>query len=146
MRLPCELGWADYRLTDYSSIEKWWEIVLSSYFLVSIQANYFRLETVRAESKSQTHAPLIPHVPNIISQFNQHCWWSQGTTWKSALNNLRLIIQPYIFYCLICPWLKVFKIPGLKRCFLKLIGIINYWKGLVLDRKLTQEIQILSAC
>ena len=69
-----ELGWADYRLTDYSSIEKWWEIVLSSYFLVSIQANYFSLETVQPESKSQNHDTLIPHMDNIVSQFNQHCW------------------------------------------------------------------------
>ena len=141
-----ELGWADYRLTDYSSIEKWWEIVLSSYFLVSIQANYFNLQTVQAESKSQNHDTLIPHMDNIVSQFNQHCWWEQGTTWKSALNNLRLIIQPYIFYCLIYPWLQVFKIPGMKRCFLKLIGIMNHWRGLVLDSKLTPEILILCAC
>jgi len=26
-----ELGWADFRLTDYASIERWWEIVLSAY-------------------------------------------------------------------------------------------------------------------
>ena len=145
-----ELGWADYRLTDYASIEKWWELVFSTYFLVSIQANYFRLETIPAEpqSKNQSLAinTFISYVPNTVSRFNQHCWWSQGITWKSALNNLRLIIQPYIFYCLIRPWLQVFKIPGLKRCFLKLIGMMNCWKGLSLDRKSTQEILILSAC
>ena len=137
-------------MTDYASIEKWWEIVLSSYFLVSIQANYFRLETIPVEPQSLNQCPpidtFISHVPNTFSRFNQHCWWEQGITWKSALNNLRLIIQPYIFYCLIHPWLQVFKIPGLKRCFLKLIGIMNCWKGLSLDSKLTQEILILSAC
>ena len=145
-----ELGWADYRLTDYASIEKWWEIVFSTYFLVSIQANYFRLETIPTESQISTQFSvtdtLIPHVLHSICQFERHYWWSQGTTWKSALNNLRLIIQPYIFHCLICPWLQVFKIPGMKRCFLKLIGIMNHWKGLVLYSKLTQEILILSAC
>lgn len=26
-----ELGWTDYRLTDYPSIERWWEIVMSAY-------------------------------------------------------------------------------------------------------------------
>jgi len=40
-----------------------------------------------------------------------------------ALNNLRLIIQPLIFYCLIQPWLQ--NIPGMKRCFLKLINLMN---------------------
>ncbi len=118
--------------------------------MVSIQANYFRLETVPTESQLKTQFTpidtLIPHIPNTVSQFNQHFWWEQGTTWKSALNNMRLIIQPYIFYCLIRPWLQVFKIPGLKRCFLKLIGIMNCWRGLSLDSKLTQEILISSAC
>ncbi len=45
-----------------------------------------------------------------------------------------------------CQAVRVFKIPGLKRCFLKLIGIMNCWKGLSLDSKLTQEILIMSAC
>ncbi|HCF30756.1 MAG TPA: IS701 family transposase, partial [Cyanobacteria bacterium UBA11049] len=26
-----QLGWADFRLTDYNSIERWWEIVFSAY-------------------------------------------------------------------------------------------------------------------
>jgi SRSO17 transposase len=25
-----ELGWADYRLTDAASIERWWEVVMSA--------------------------------------------------------------------------------------------------------------------
>lgn len=29
--------WADFRLTDYESIERWWEIIFSAYLLVSIQ-------------------------------------------------------------------------------------------------------------
>ena len=37
-----ELGWADFRLTDYESIERWWELIFSAYLLVSIQATYFQ--------------------------------------------------------------------------------------------------------
>ena len=33
-----ELGWADFRVTDYSRIEKWWEIVMSAYLMVSLQS------------------------------------------------------------------------------------------------------------
>src|SRR5258707_13848183 len=33
-----ELGWADYRLTDAHSIERWWELVMGAYLLVSLQA------------------------------------------------------------------------------------------------------------
>ena len=36
-----ELGWADYRLTDSSSIERWWELVMCAYLLVSLQAPLF---------------------------------------------------------------------------------------------------------
>jgi SRSO17 transposase len=32
-----ELGWADFRLTEYSRIEKWCEIVMSVYLMVSLQ-------------------------------------------------------------------------------------------------------------
>ena len=41
-----ELDWADFRVTDRQSIEGWWELVMSTYLLVSIQANYFQLETI----------------------------------------------------------------------------------------------------
>lgn len=34
-----ELGWADFRLTRYQDIEKWWEIVCSAYLLVSLFAD-----------------------------------------------------------------------------------------------------------
>ncbi len=29
------LGWADYRVTDYPTVERWWELVLSAYTLMS---------------------------------------------------------------------------------------------------------------
>ncbi|WP_298906292.1 hypothetical protein [uncultured Nostoc sp.] len=63
------------------------------------------------------------------TQFNQHREWSVGMTWKSSLNNLRLIIQPYIFYHLLLPWLDVFNIPGMRRCLLKLIELMNGFRA-----------------
>ena len=120
-----ELGWTDFRLTDYPSLERWWEIVMSAYLLVSIQANYFRLETLKVEPQPRGEASLVEA---SVAPFSQHPWWENGTTWKSALNNLRLIIQPFIFYCLIKPWLQVFRIPRMKRCFLKLIELMNQFR------------------
>ncbi|MGE5656381.1 MAG: transposase, partial [Actinomycetota bacterium] len=38
-----ELGWSDYRLTDYHSIERWWELVYSVYLLVSLQSHNFQI-------------------------------------------------------------------------------------------------------
>ena len=36
-----ELGWADFRVTDYASIERWWELVCCAYLLVSLQSPVF---------------------------------------------------------------------------------------------------------
>ncbi|MEH2079270.1 MAG: hypothetical protein V7K89_04420 [Nostoc sp.] len=99
-QVKSELGWADFRLTDYKSIEWWWEIIFSAYLLVNIQATFFQLH---AQSSPTSTSELSSSTDLNISQYNQHPNWESGTTWKSALNNLRLIIQPYIFYCLIRP-------------------------------------------
>ncbi|MBW4654040.1 MAG: hypothetical protein KME20_13540 [Kaiparowitsia implicata GSE-PSE-MK54-09C] len=31
-----ERGWADFRVTDYAVIEKWWEVVMSAYLMVAL--------------------------------------------------------------------------------------------------------------
>jgi SRSO17 transposase len=116
-----ELGWADFRVTDYASIERWWEIVMSAYLLVSLQANYFQLETL-CPFKNES-------VALSTSQLSHHPLWEEGINWKSALNNLRLIIQPYTFYNLLQPWLEVFKIPKFRRCFFELIEEMNQFLG-----------------
>ncbi len=93
---------------------------------VSLQANSFQAEA------STSHLCIDESSPSLqpsLGQFSQHPWWEPGTTWKSALNNLRLIIQPCIFYCLISPWLQVFKIPGFQRGFLKLISFMNHFRA-----------------
>jgi SRSO17 transposase len=53
-----ELGWADYRLTRYCDIERWWEIVCSSYLMVSLHSEQL-----------QSSAPSSP------SKLAQHPWW-----------------------------------------------------------------------
>jgi SRSO17 transposase len=126
-----ELGWADFRLTGYGSIERGWEIIFSAYLLVSLPADYFQscLEPSRSSSEGASGA--------ILEFFGLHPWWEEGVTWKSALNNLRLIIQPYIFYCLLAPWLEVFSIPGLKRGFFRLMMHMNCFRG---SPKLSQAV------
>lgn len=120
-----ELGWADFRVTDYQSIERWWELVMSTYLLVSIQANYFQLETIIPDSTSQ-----VSTLKSVSSNpFSNHPWWDSGDSWKSSLNNLRLIIQPFIFFCLIQPWLSVFPSQHLQLGFSKLISIMNRFRG-----------------
>jgi hypothetical protein len=57
---------------------------------------------------AQTQQHQVPVKSTLTSLFEHNTRWESGTTWKSALNNLRLLIQPFIFWCLLKPWLQVF--------------------------------------
>jgi SRSO17 transposase len=46
------LGWADFRVTDFNQIERWWEIVCSAYLMVSLQ---FQSLNFSPKSKDDTH-------------------------------------------------------------------------------------------
>jgi SRSO17 transposase len=103
-----ELGWADFRMTHYPQIEKWWEMVCSAYLLVSLHSEQ-----------------LLKLPPQSESNFSLHPWWNNGNGWNSILNNLRLIIQPFVLFHLIKPWLKIYTIPQLSEGFFKLKMIVN---------------------
>jgi SRSO17 transposase len=127
------LGWADFRLTDYNDIEKWWEIVCSVYLMVSLQSSLFKgIEALSGEEgcagENEEHVTK-PAANQTI--FHQHKWWDPGKGWKNILNNLRLIIQPYVYYCLIYGWLEVFAMPFLKGGFTRLIALMNDFTGFV---------------
>jgi hypothetical protein len=55
----------------------------------------------------------------------QHRWWNAGKGWKHALNNLRLIIQPFVTYYLLSPWLEILPLPSLKRGLGQLLTCIQ---------------------
>ena len=98
------LGWADFRVTDYAQIERWWEIVMSAFTMVSLFADAF----------NQT-CPLSHQV------FARHPWWDNQRGWKNLLNNLRLILEPWVACNRLKRWLAVFEIPALSQGFAQLI-------------------------
>ncbi|MEO1148790.1 MAG: hypothetical protein AAFY26_24755, partial [Cyanobacteria bacterium J06638_22] len=61
-----ELGWADFRVTDYAVIEKWWEIVMSAYLMVELHTPPMRAEGV---------VPLELDTSPIVRAMTQHCEW-----------------------------------------------------------------------
>lgn len=137
-----ELGWADFRFTSYTEIEKWWEIVYSAYLMVSLQSELFKEKQEPAEPQIQkeveTSSPKRDedeeeetHGEEGQKGFSRHKWWDKGKGWKNVLNNLRLIIQPLVYGCLLSPWLEVFPIPFLKEGFNKLITLMNGFPGFV---------------
>jgi SRSO17 transposase len=69
-----ELGWADFRLTHYADIRKWWEMVCSAYLLVSLYAEQLN------------PAPKIK--PEI---FAEHPWWDNHQGWKIMILDARAL-------------------------------------------------------
>lgn len=117
-----ELGWADFRVTNYAQIQKWWEVVMSAYLLVSLHADVLN---------PRGHSPKDNITKSVLKKFSTHDWWDKGQGWKNLLNNLRLVLQPFGFFNLIKPWLKVFSIPALSVGFERLIGLMNLFSGAV---------------
>jgi SRSO17 transposase len=102
-----DLGWADYRVTDFASIERWWELVMSAYTLVSLQSPAFAtLGHMGTPSPPGGTAELPPSAP-----VQAHPAWDTSTGWKHSLNNLRLLLQPYVCTCLLLPWLHLLSPP-----------------------------------
>jgi hypothetical protein len=102
------LGWADFRMTHYEQIEKWWEMVMSAFLMVSLFADVFN-----------------DSCPMAQQEFAQHPWWNNQTGWKNLLNNLRLIIQPLICFNWTQRWLVVFPIASLQVGFKQLMHKMN---------------------
>ena len=110
-----QLGWADYRVTHYPQIERGWEIVASAYLMVSLQLRGLGAQPVTLLDDDQL---------NLLTRFRQHRYWNEPQAWKRRLNNVQLLIAPFICFCAIEPWLAVFHILGCR-----LFGDCNsYWK------------------
>lgn len=123
-----ELGWADFRLTDYLQIERWWEIICCAYLMVSWHAIERDLADP-TETETKNTSPQSPKEPEVYSR---HDWWDFTGGWKSTLNNLRLIIQPYVFFNFLKPWLTILNLPSLEDGFLSLLNMMNQFGGYIL--------------
>ena len=115
-----ELGWTDYRFTNFQEINKWWEIIFSAYWMISVHSKVFGdLNLDRALSDSNISDQ------ESIANFALHQQWSDKEGWKSTLNNFRLIIQPTVLFWMIVPWLEVFPNRSLLLGFHQLIAVMN---------------------
>lgn len=112
-----ELGWTDYRFTNFKDIQKWWEIIFSVYTMISLISQPFLSLAQSQTSQGEQR--------NNSVNFSRHQQWDSGSGWKNTLNNLRLIVQPILVLWLIFPWLDVFPNSKLLLGFNHLISLIN---------------------
>jgi hypothetical protein len=115
-----ELGWTDYRFTNFQDIEKWWEIIFSVYLMISLNSPAFL-------SLNQS-CPTEPEIQPTPVDFSRHQQWNPQRGWKNVLNNLRLIIQPTLALSLIFPWLDIFPNQNLLLGFHELIHAMNQFQ------------------
>lgn len=115
-----ELGWADYRLTHYEQIERWWEMLSRVYLLVSLQFYGLGARPPDIVDEGQL---------NLLTRLRQHPDWQQAKGWKRRFNKAQLLVQPFIFLCLLRPWIRLFNVSTLEHGLTKLIRIINSFSG-----------------
>lgn len=116
-----ELGWTDYRFTNFKDIDKWWEIILCVYTMVALNSQPFIY-------LNQSNQIRVGTEENNSVRFSSHKQWNHQGGWKNTLNNIRLIIQPIFIFWMIYPWLEVFPCGNLFTGFNDLIAAVNQSK------------------
>jgi hypothetical protein len=114
---------SDFRLTDAASIERWWELVLCTYLFVSLQAPVFALPEAEA-------APPLPAASAPPLKALAHPAWTDDASWKHRLDNLRLLLQPFVCACLLLPWLRLYPLPPLTAGLADLCALMNTYRPL----------------
>ena len=71
--------------------------------MVSLQSTIFKDMKVLSHEEGVTGANEEHGIQPAATQAlcHKHTWWDCGKGWKNIWNNLRLIIQPYVYYCLL---------------------------------------------
>ena len=116
-----ELGGTDYRFTNFKDIEKWGEIIVCVYTMISLNSQAF----LALNKASQIPTKLEE---NSDVDFYNHKLWKHECGWKNTLNNLRLLLQPLLLFWLIYPWLNIFPNSDLFLGFNHLISAMNQFK------------------
>ncbi|WP_281257298.1 transposase [Merismopedia glauca] len=78
-----ELGWGDFRVTNYRAIERWWEIIFSVYWMISLHSDVFQTGKQNQSQKSI----LSQQQPTSISSLEEQM------IWYHRLDNLQSIIH-----------------------------------------------------
>ncbi len=116
-----ELGWTDYRFTNFQHIERWWEVIFCVYTMISL--NSPALLDLNKSRQIETELQ-----ENSDVDFSNHQQWNYESGWKNTLNNLRLIAQPLLLFWLIYPWIHIFPNSSLLLEFNQLISEMNQFK------------------
>jgi hypothetical protein len=85
---------------------------MSAYTLVSLQTADVAARAHRAPPPEASSTAPPPSPPGALGPRETHSAWDTRTGWKHHLNNLRLLLQPYVCSCLFLS-VPVCSCPGL---------------------------------
>lgn len=111
------------------------EIVSSDFLMVSLQFSGLN-QTKNIENDSPDK--------DLLLKLCQHPWWNHISGWNHRLNNLRLILLPYIYYCLLKPWIQLFNNRYLRIGFRWLIQIMNEFIGFIFSYAQSEDLSFFS--
>ncbi len=95
---------------------------MSAYVMVSLHSR--ALNNTSPQDVNQSTDP-------VVAKFKEHDWWNKGQGWTNLINNLRLVIQPFILFNLMKPWLIVFPTSYLSTGFSTLTALMNRLRGAI---------------
>jgi len=116
-----ELGWTDYRFTNFKDIERWWEIIFGVSTMISL--NYPAFFSLNQSGQIETEGEKSNKV-----DFSNQQQWEPESGWNNVLNNLRLIVQPLLLFWVVSPGLDIFPNDNLLLGFNHLISPMNQFK------------------
>jgi hypothetical protein len=67
----------------------------------------------------------LPDAPTPTVTLGAYPDWDMGTGWRHHLNNLRLLLQPYVCTCLLLPWLHLVSQPHVQAGLAELGSLVN---------------------
>ena len=69
------LGWADFRMTRYEQIEKWWEMVMSAFLMVCLPTR----STIRVPSLINSSCSILGGTTKAVGRtYSTTCAWSSN--------------------------------------------------------------------
>ena len=98
---------------------------MSAYTLVSLQSPAF------AALGHVAPGPQAAAAPPPTAALDTHPAWDTGSGWTHHLNNLRLLLQPYVCTCLLLPWLHLLSPPHVQAVqtgFTALASLVNAFR------------------
>ncbi len=99
-----ELGWTDYRFTNFQHIERWWEIIFFVYTMISLSSPPLLSLNQAPQIETEVQDTIFIDYVN----FSNYKQCNHDSGWKNTLNNIRLIVESLLLFRLIYPWLDVF--------------------------------------